>query len=70
MRPEKDEKKVLSLIGKGGGVKKSEKEKVFMQLRLPMSLFERIESDRFARIVTPSRHAWILEAILEKLGEG
>ena len=38
-----------------------------VQLRLPRDLVQRIDMARKHRIVAPSRHAWLLEALLEKL---
>ena len=60
---------VERLIRKGGTVPTGgEKERALsVQLRVPRSLLERIDSARTARTVPPSRHSWLLEAIHEKL---
>lgn len=38
-----------------------------VQLRLPRDLVDRIDGARTKRTVPPSRHAWMLEAIIDKL---
>ena len=38
-----------------------------VQLRLPRALVQRIDKTRKYRLVAPSRHAWLLEALIEKL---
>ena len=63
---------IEALIDKGGSVAPDyEVEKgtriQLVQLRLPRSLVQRIDKARQHRIVAPSRHAWLLEALLEKL---
>ena len=66
------ERHIEALIDKGGSVAPDhEAEKgtrlQLVQLRLPRSLVQRIDKARQHRIVAPSRHAWLLEALLEKL---
>jgi hypothetical protein len=64
-----DKHKVKAVIGKGGGVASSvasDKPKN-VQLRLLPDIIQRIDFSRKCRIVPPTRHAWLLEAILEKL---
>ena len=46
---------------------RGEGEAKLVQLRLPRDLVQRIDMARKHRIVAPSRHAWLLEALLEKL---
>ena len=70
--PSADDRHIEALIGKGGSVAPDhEAEKgtrlQLVQLRLPRSLVQRIDKARRHRIVAPSRHAWLLEALLEKL---
>ena len=67
-----DDRHIVALIDKGGSVAPDhEAEKgtrlQLVQLRLPRSLVQRIDKARQHRIVAPSRHAWLLEALLEKL---
>lgn len=38
-----------------------------LQLRLDAELISRVDAVRKNRLVAPSRHAWLLEAIHEKL---
>jgi hypothetical protein len=64
-----DEKQIRALIHKGGGVKEVGDPTVLVQLRLKKSLVLRIDDERDSRTVPPSRHAWILEAILEHFGQ-
>jgi hypothetical protein len=40
---------------------------MLVQLRLSPELIQRIDKNRRKRTVPPSRHAWILEALLDKL---
>jgi hypothetical protein len=40
---------------------------MLVQLRLSSELVQRIDRHRKERIVPPSRHSWMLEALLEKL---
>jgi hypothetical protein len=64
-----DKGKVKAVIGKGGGVASSvasDKPKN-VQLRLLPDVIQRIDLSRKGRIVPPTRHAWLLEAVLEKL---
>lgn len=73
-RPQRDEslpnkQKVKAVIDKGGGIASSvapDKPKN-VQLRLLPNIIQRIDRTRKGRIVAPTRHAWLLEAVLEKL---
>ena len=70
--PSADHRHIEVLIDKGGSVAPDyEAEKgtrlQLVQLRLPRPLVQRIDKARQHRIVAPSRHAWLLEALLEKL---
>ena len=67
-----DERRIEALIDKGGSVAPDHEEgkgikPQLVQLRLPRALVQRIDMARKHRIVAPSRHAWLLEALLEKL---
>ena len=67
-----DERHIEALIDKGGSVAPDREEgkgirRQLVQLRLPRSLVQRIDMARKHRIVAPSRHTWLLEALLEKL---
>ena len=67
-----DERHIEALIDKGGSVAPDHEEgkgisRQLVQLRLPRSLVQRIDKARKTRIVAPSRHTWLLEALLEKL---
>ena len=70
--PSADERHIEALIDKGGSVAPDHEEgrgirPQLVQLRLPRSLVQRIDMARKHRIVVPSRHTWLLEALLEKL---
>ena len=70
--PSADDRRVEALIEKGGSVASDHEEgkgirPQLVQLRLPRSLVQRIDRARKHRIVAPSRHTWLLEALLEKL---
>ncbi len=71
--PGVDESKIQALINKGGSVAIREEEPAAttglcrLQLRLDAGLITRIDAVRKNRLVAPSRHAWLLEAIYEKL---
>ena len=69
--PSADERRIEALIGKGGSVAPDHEggkgRPQLVQLRLPRDLVQRIDMARKQRIVAPSRHAWLLEALLEKL---
>lgn len=76
--PQVNEHEVLSLIHKGGGVPKSvarvEREaakQMLIQLRLYPDMVEEIDTERASsggkRRRPLSRHAWIVQAIEEKL---
>ncbi len=60
---------VNKLIRKGGSVAGEEdgEKRQLLQLRLKRSLVGQIDAVRESRLVPPSRHAWLLEAIHEKL---
>ena len=66
-----DESTIHALINKGGSVAVREvdtpTELFRLQLRLDADLVSRIDTTRRKRLVAPSRHAWLLEAIYEKL---
>ena len=63
---------INAIIEKGGSVvnDKPDLERKNLQLRLETDLIERIDKIRRKRMVPPSRHTWILEAIHEKLQNG
>ncbi len=66
------ERHVEALINKGGSVSPNHEEgggirPQLVQLRLPRALVQRIDKVRKHRLVVPSRHMWLLEALLEKL---
>ncbi len=69
--PTVDENKIQALINKGGSVAVREVETSAgpyrLQLRLDAGLISRVDTVRRKRLVAPSRHAWLLEAIHEKL---
>ncbi len=66
-----NESTVEALINKGGSVADSTNNKSGevknVQLRLSVTDLSRIDAARISRLVKPSRHAWMLEAIYEKL---
>jgi len=66
-----DERRINALIEKGGTVSADTNgdhaKPMLVQLRLPPDLIQRIDRNRKKRTVPPSRHSWILEALLEKL---
>jgi hypothetical protein len=65
-----DEQRINALIDKGGAVPTEAPDKskpMFVQLRLSRDLIDRIDKNRKKRTVPPSRHSWILEALLDKL---
>jgi hypothetical protein len=70
--PPADEQHINALIEKGGTVAATpssydDTRPMLVQLRLPRDIIARIDRHRKMRTVPPSRHAWILEALLEKL---
>ena len=70
--PAADERHIEALIDKGGSVAPDHEEEgegrpQLVQLRLPRALVQRIDKARKHRRVAPSRHTWLLEALLEKL---
>ena len=69
--PSADERRIETLIDKEGSVAPDHEggkgRPQLVQLRLPRDLVQRIDMARKHRIVAPSRHAWLLEALLEKL---
>lgn len=67
---EVSEAAIKAVIEKGGSIaqEKTETGKKNLQLRLDEELIKKIDEDRKKRVVPPSRHTWILEAIFEKLG--
>jgi hypothetical protein len=65
-----DERRINELIEKGGTVPADDSGKskpMLVQLRLSRDLIQRIDRNRKKRTVPPSRHSWILEALLDKL---
>jgi hypothetical protein len=66
-----DEQKIDALIERGGTVPRDKTagktRQMMVQLRLSSDLIQRIDKSRRKRTVAPSRHSWILEALLEKL---
>ena len=67
-----DERHIEAVIDKGGSVAPDQEEgrgirPQLVQLRLPRALVQRIDEVRKQRLVAPSRHKWLLEALLEKL---
>jgi hypothetical protein len=66
-----EERRINQLIEKGGTVATSPEEKASdvksVQLRLSTGLIQRIDEERQKRPVPPSRHTWILEALLGAL---
>ena len=65
-----DERRINELIEKGGTVPSDDGDKskpMLVQLRLSRDLVQRIDRNRKKRTVPPSRHSWILEALLDKL---
>ncbi|MCH9638933.1 MAG: hypothetical protein K0U40_05515 [Betaproteobacteria bacterium] len=73
-KPKKpNEVEIATLIEKGGSVPKSHKragktDLKNVQLRLSENIISDIDNIRQQNIVAPSRHAWILTAIKEKIG--
>jgi len=67
-----DERRINALIDKGGTIATEEEraKPLSVQLRLAPDLIDRIDQARKHRTVPPSRHSWILEALLEKLERG
>ncbi len=69
--PTADEGRIQALINKGGSVAVREEQAPAglcrLQLRLDAELISRVDAVRRNRLVAPSRHAWLLEAIHEKL---
>jgi hypothetical protein len=65
-----DDRRINALIDKGGTVptKTADKSRpMLVQLRLSRDLIQLIDKTRKKRTVPPSRHSWILEALLDKL---
>jgi hypothetical protein len=65
-----DDRQINALIEKGGTVPTEADDKskpMLVQLRLSRDLIQRIDRNRNKRTVPPSRHSWILEALLDKL---
>ena len=66
----RDNRKVKAVIKKGGSVAAAsvaaDKPKN-VQLRLLPDIIQRIDQSRRGRMVPPTRHAWLMEAVLEKL---
>jgi hypothetical protein len=65
-----DDPRVNALIQKGGstsGRDRAPGKVLLVQLRLEQRVLDQIDQLRQQRTVAPSRHAWMLEALLEKL---
>ncbi len=67
-----DERHIDDVINRGGSIATveppaDEGKLSLVQLRLRQTLIERIDQARARRTVPPPRHAWMLEALLEKL---
>jgi hypothetical protein len=65
-----DDQRINALIDKGGTVPSETRDKsklMLVQLRLSPDIIQRIDKNRKKRTVPPSRHSWILEALLDKL---
>jgi hypothetical protein len=66
-----DERRINELIEKGGTVAAGKRDNPsdvkLVQLRLPSELIQQIDTERKKRTVPPSRHSWILEALLVAL---
>ena len=70
--PASSEHHIEALINRGGSVTPDHEEQgrsrpQLVQLRLSRALVQRIDNVRKDRLVVPSRHSWLLEALLEKL---
>lgn len=66
--PRPSETVIGAVIARGGATSKPARDKPqLVQLRLATADIARIDATRGARLVSPSRHAWLLEAIYEKL---
>ena len=70
--PASSEYHIEALINRGGSVTPDHEERgrsrpQLVQLRLSRTLVQRIDKVRKHRLVVPSRHTWLLEALLEKL---
>ena len=63
------EKDVDALILKGGSVSRPEEQTgtAYVQLRIPRSLLAEVDDHMSARRLAQSRHAWIVEAIIQRL---
>lgn len=67
-KPKQDEKKIAALIEKGGSVAEAQVEKEHpIQLRPSSRLVSAIDRVRKSGLVKKTRHAWIMEAIHDKL---
>jgi hypothetical protein len=66
-----EDQRINELIEKGGTVATrdsgSHSKLMLVQLRLSKEVIQRIDKTRKKRTVPPSRHSWILEALLDKL---
>jgi hypothetical protein len=65
-----EERRINELIEKGGTIPADASDKsrhMLVQLRLSPDLIQRIDRNRKKRPVPPSRHSWMLEALLHKL---
>jgi len=66
-----EDQRINELIEKGGTVATrdggGDSKLMLVQLRLSKEVIQRIDKTRKKRTVPPSRHSWILEALLDKL---
>jgi hypothetical protein len=66
-----EDRRINELIEKGGTVATrdggGDSKLMLVQLRLSKEVIQRIDKTRKKRTVPPSRHSWILEALLDKL---
>lgn len=74
LRKPPSEADIEALIEHGGGAARARGRRArpvmtkrLVQVRMSDRLLDRIDHQRGLRIVTPSRHAWILDAVQEKL---
>ena len=66
-KPAASEAQISALIEKGGRTARQETAARAVSLRIPGPLAERLDDFLQGQLVRVPRHAWILQAILEKL---
>ena len=66
-KPPASEAQISALIEKGGRTARQETTARAVSLRIPGPLAERLDDFLQGQLVRVPRHAWILQAILEKL---